>query len=362
LNSLNPKAYPIGVDLGTGSVKLAQLRAADGELLDLMAAAASEIPADCRKDLQRRNEFLAQAIREGLKSNNFQGRQAILCLPAAHTFLQHLRMPRLSPTDLPKALRMELQGKLPYAVDDAVIRHVVAGSVFGDPDGKQEVIVVAVDRGTLESYLSVAAKAKLDVVGINVESCAIVECFARLFRRASDTDRAIMFIDLGSSSTQVVLSHGDRMVFAHNLAQGELQVDKAVASGMGIPVEQARALRWDLQKAGKPGPAEDELYRHIDAHLVGLADEVNQCLHYYESVFRSQPVERAIFVGGGAYDKRLCQTLAQRLNIPAQVGDPLVRVRRMEGAGLQIGLDRREPQPNWAVAVGLSLGAATVAA
>ena len=68
-----------------------------------------------------------------------------------------------------------------------------------------------------------------------------------------------------------------------------------------------------------------------------------------------------VLAGGQAYDKRLCQSLAERLNLPAQIGDPLVRIGRVAGAGLQIGLDRREPQPQWAVAVGLSLGAAQAA-
>ena len=88
---------------------------------------------------------------------------------------------------------------------------------------------------------------------------------------------------------------------------------------------------------------------------------MTQCLRYYESVFRSQSVDRAIFVGGQAYDKRLCQAIAQRLNMPSQIGDPLVRMRRTDGAGVDPKLDWRNPQPAWAVAVGLSLGP-TVAA
>jgi hypothetical protein len=39
----------------------------------------------------------------------------------------------------------------------------------------------------------------------------------------------------------------------------------------------------------------------------------------------------------------------------AQVGDPLVRVKHAEG-GVEMGIDRRQPQPGWAVAVGLSMG------
>jgi Tfp pilus assembly PilM family ATPase len=53
--------------------------------------------------------------------------------------------------------------------------------------------------------------------------------------------------------------------------------------------------------------------------------------------------------------------IAQRLNLPAQIGDPLVRVRTAEGAVDASRFASNEPQPTWAVAIGLSLGAAKAA-
>jgi type IV pilus assembly protein PilM len=218
--------------------------------------------------------------------------------------------------------------------------------------------VAAAPRETLEAYLEMAGKAGLDVVGINIESCAVVQCFARLFRRAGDEARAILFLDLGAQSTQVLLTHGEKLVFARNLDRGDSQFDQALAAGLKISPQQAHSMRRDLQKSTADNPAQDEVYHHLEGPLDSLAAEIMQCIRYHDAVFRNQAVERLVLVGGQACDKRLCQALAERLNLPAQIGDPLLRVRRVDGAGLHIGLDRREPQPQWAVAVGLSLGAA----
>jgi len=205
------------------------------------------------------------------------------------------------------------------------------------------------------AQLAMARRAKLHVAGINVESCAIVECFARLFRRANDQKRAILFVDLGQSSTQAVLSRGNRITFARDLPIAGEQLDQAVAEGMGIDVAEAHRLR--LEAAGATATAEqsDEVSRHLVEPIDTLGNQLVECLHYYESVFRSQDVERVIFLGGQATDRRLCQALAQRVNLPAQIGDPLVRIGSLQAGGLNAGLDRREPQPRWAVAVGLSL-------
>lgn len=355
LKIIKGRNLPIGLDVGSSAIKMAQLRQIENAY-DLLAAGLTAIPQDIRGDFRKRMNFLAESLREMLKANDFKGRECIISLPAEDTVIQHLRMSKMPPDQLARAVRQEMQGKLPWPLHQAVVRHVVAGELPGDGEVKQEVIAVAASRASVEAYLTAARKAKLDVIGVNIESCALVECFARLFRRNADTARTILYLDMGTASTQVVLSHGNRLVFARNLKIGANALDQAVAKTLEISVEQAQAMRRDLLASETPTEAGEELYRMLCEPLDALADQLMQCIHYYESVFRNQSIERAIFLGGWAYDKRLCQAVAQRLNLPAQIGDPLVRCGRVEGAGLGIGLDRREPQPDWAVAVGLSMG------
>ncbi len=356
LKVVRGKTLPIGADLGSSTVKLAQLRCSKDNV-ELLAAGSQDIPQDCRGDLQSRLQFLGPCIRKTVKSHPFRGRQAILAIPAADTFVQHVRLPIMPAEQIADVLPAELHGKLPFPIEEALIRHVVVGDTHGQADTKQEVIVVAAERSTVDAYLSMARRAKLDVVGVNVEPCAIVECFARLFRRTVDRDRTVLFVDLGAASTQAVLAQGDKIAFARNLSLGTDALDMAVAKGMGMPADQARAVRRHIIAGDKADVSKDELYHLLEKPMATIAAELTQCLRYYESAFRNGGVERAIFIGGGAHDKRLCQSLARHLNIPAQMGDPLMRISHVDGAGQKLDLDRRNPQPTWTVAVGLSLGA-----
>ena len=353
------KGLPIGADLGSSTVKLAQLRQSDGNY-ELLAADARDIPPECRADQDQRLAFLADAIKTMLKPKSFVGNRCILSIPAETTVVQHVKMPRMKEDMLSDALGAELEGKLPYPFSDAIVRHVVAGDIPGDSDNKQELITFSVSREVIEAYLAMSRRAKLDVIGVNVESCAMVECFGRLFRRASDAERTILFIDMGATSTQVVFSHGSHIVFARNLQIAGEQFDQGVAEGLHIPIDQVHSLRADLQ-TDETNDNVSQVYRYLEESIEALAGELNKCLRYYESVFRGRPVERAIFLGGQAYDKRLCQSLARHLNLPAQIGDPLLRIKRLGGDVLHEDLDQRRPQPDWAVAVGLSVGAETAA-
>ncbi len=336
---------------------MAQLRSMPGERYELVATGFAELPTESRKNPGSRVRFVAGAIKRILKSQPFKGRQCVLCLPAETTFVQHIKMAKMPDDQLAEALRWELQGKLPYDPSRAIIRHVIAGETFNSEEVKQEVVVLAANREVVESHIALAKRSKLDCVGINVEPCAIVECFARLFRRADDASRTTLFIDIGSTSTQVVVSHGPQLVFARNIFVGGVQFDQAIADGLQMPLEQAIAFRrqnW----GGEDDPARSAkaavlLARPIDE----LSAELTRCLQYYDSVFNSRPLERVVFLGGQAYDKRVCQMLAQRIGLPAQIGDPLARVNRAPDALEQIGVAGEGSLPDWAVAVGLSLGA-----
>jgi Tfp pilus assembly PilM family ATPase len=85
-----------------------------------------------------------------------------------------------------------------------------------------------------------------------------------------------------------------------------------------------------------------------------LTDEIAGCLRYHESVFPDRKVARAIFMGGESRHLGLAQHIARTLRLPAQVADPMASVSRT-GKESTPGVDFHQPQPGWALALGLSI-------
>jgi len=353
---LKGKLLPIGLDLGTTAVRMAQFSQYKGGY-ELVAAASADIPAEKQADFRSRLGFSGPAIKGLLSATGFVGRECVLSLPAEATFVQHVKIDLTDPAGLAAAVAQEVQGKLPFPAAKAEIRHIVAGEV-GGKGGQHEVIVVAVARETVDASLAMARKARLDVSGVNIESCAIVECFARLFRRADDQTRCVLFVDIGHASTQAVISHGNRVVFARNLGIAGRKFDEGIAKRLGIMPGDATEMRKQLADMDSDDARVRELRACMNDEVEELVGELTQCLLYHESIYRTGNLERVIFLGGQATDRHLCQSIAQRLNLPAQIGDPLVRMGNLDTGRSESGLDRRQAQPEWTVAVGLSLGAA----
>ena len=390
LSWFSSKLSPIAVDIGTETIKLLQVEPREGQHR-LAAAACETIPEEVRGKSADREAFVSDALRKML-DEGFRGKQVVTCLPANVMALQHLRMAKMNPEELAKALPFEAAGKLPFDANRAVIRHAISAEVYQNQEARQEVIVMAAPRDAVDRHLNLLSKQKLEVVGIHVEPNALIECFGHLYRRKGDENICTMFIDIGAGATHVVIAHGKNMVFAKHVQIGGDMLNRLVADALKVGIGQAkdmriRASRQQAQAARLPAgvvsigadhnthPLGRQNLAGSGAALAGIdpetvakvteataaavesiIGELLLCMRYYESIFPGRVVDRAIFVGGECRHIPMCQKIAQRLGLPATLGDPLARLTKDNVT--QSSVDVRQPQPGWAIAVGLALGMA----
>jgi type IV pilus assembly protein PilM len=352
-NIFAPPAHPIGVDFGAGTLRLAQVQS-EGDDFKLLAAASAEIPAEVRDDPDARLQFFAESARNLLTQGKFHGRRAVLGLPSSVVHIQHLTVEHVEEKLLRDAIQAQARLKLPFDPAHALLRHAVAGQSPDKDDPRLHVVVMAADTRWVNQYIAAAKKARLDVIGMNMPQLALIDCFANVYRRASDQQSVRMYVDIGGSGTRVSIAQGTRLLFARNFAIGGDHLTAAVAEALGISLQNARTLRLKLGAGGAENS--DRVDAVCAKGLENLANELDRCRVEHESLFPNLKVQRLIFVGGEARLEALCQQISDQLKIPGQTGDSLCRMVRNSRIGIESAIDRRRPQPAWSAAVGLSIG------
>lgn len=390
-NLFGGKICPIGIDLGSHSLKMLQL-AKVGAGWSLVAAAEAPVPGSIAENVSALQEWRITTIKRLLAAKPFKTRKVVTCLPSREILVQHLRVATMGEEELKKALPWEAQEKLPFDTQQAMLRHIVAGEVYDGDESKLEVILMAASRAALQRHLNLIERTKLEIKSIGVEPCALVNSFAHLLGQAEKIEGATILIDLGHTSSKVVIAHGPKVVFARTLDLGARQMIHAVGKGLQMGYEQATRCYENLgkgqradetagQSAAKDhasmgesfhGAADtatttleekhakdveaDQIQAILASELDNLCEEIRSCVRYHNLLFEAQAVARVIFVGGQGHHRALCQKLAQGLKLPAQLGDPLARVapQSLTGAHSDLQAGRRHCQ--WAVAFGLSMG------
>ena len=342
---LRRRCGPIGIDVGSRSVKLLQLSADRTEVVE---AACWELPPGPEGEPDRSPASVAEAVCRAREGRGFRGREAVLCLGAGDLFVQNLRVPQAGGNELTRIVCAEAAGRLPFDVGEAEIRYLEADNVRQGDSVRREVILLACRRTVVEQLMSLAEEAGLVPVALDVEPSALLRCYARQYRRDVDQQRRAMFVNVGGSNTTVVIARGSDAMFVKYIDVGGRHLDAAVARHLKMDLVDAAGLRrhhGDRRADQRDPDVSRGIHESIRPVLDRLATELSMCVRYYSVTFRGQPLASAV-LGGGEASQALAELLAGRLDIACELGDPLRDFEKTRMAGRQ---------GQWDVVTGLAL-------
>lgn len=341
------RVTPIGIDIGSRSVKLVQYSADHSKLIDM---ARWDLPVDYETtpSPEEHSQRLSEAILRAREGRAFRGKDVVVCLNDRHLFLQNVRVPKADAAVIDRTVQQEVAGRIPYPVAETEIRYIEAADIRQGDQVMREVILMACHRPILERILNLIDEAGLIPTAVDVEPLAVLRSYATQFRR--DEDRLIrsLVVHVGYVSTLVMIAQGEELLFVKYVEIGGKQFDESVARSLKMELREAAALRRHNgdRRSDRQDP---EIARSINEAtrpvVDRLANEMAMCVRYHSVTFRGQPLERLV-LGGGEATPALIESLDKRLGLKGELSDPF---RPYESAV------NRGRQGQWDVASGLAL-------
>lgn len=310
--------YPAGVDLNSCHLKVSQL-GLNSKGLFLNAVAIEARPDEIEFGSGDWQRWVVGMAKTMFARGGFTGKGVVASIPSENIFIEHIKViGDASEAGLEKMVLTKIRAKLPFDPTGAMVNYVVTGS---NEDAKEtDVLVMAAEREIVNRQLAIYEKAGLEIKGISVWPLAMTNSYVKFFaQRKSDADVVAMLIDIDVTHTKVVISKQADLLFARLIPVGLKHLSSEEAA-------------------------------------IKLVTETDACCKYFETISHSKKVERLVFFSGRSANEAVCERvsrLAERLQIPAQIGDVLSAVEI--GSGCDITVDRRGCQVDWAIAFGLSL-------
>lgn len=340
------KFGPIGIDIGSRSVKLVQFTADGTRLLD---ASRCDLPGyDDKVEEEQLDAQLVEALTRAREGRAFKNRDAVVCLSDRQLFLQNIRVPKAEQAELERTIQQEAAGRVPFPVADTEIRYVEAADIRQGDALMREVILMACHRPVLERLLSVIERAGLRPIAVDVEPAALIRTYSSQFRREQDRGTRVMYVHVGYGSTLVVIAQDDDLLFVKYVELGGKQFDESVARRLKMDIGESSALRRHNgdRRSDRQDP---EITRSVaDATrpaVERLAGELSMCVRYHSVTFRGRPLERVV-LGGGEASELLLEALGRRVGLEGELSDPF-RMYPRSGKTGRTG--------SWDVSAGLAL-------
>ncbi|HOK94633.1 MAG TPA: pilus assembly protein PilM [Anaerohalosphaeraceae bacterium] len=313
------KTCPIGVDMGSGYLRMVQI-GRNGNGLYLHSATLRAVPADIEFRSPAWQHWAVDTVRSLMREGQFKGKEVITALPTDDLFIDPVKVPRTTVDRLDEVIPPKLQKRLPFPVNDALFQYIVAEPTERAPSDSADILTIAVNREAVNRHLAIYEAAGLEVSKIGIWPTAMITSFSKFFCRRSNEQNVIaLLLTVGTSHSNVVITRGANLLFARAISIGYAQL------------EQTQMLQR-------------------------LLSELDACVRYFEESFSGARIERLVFLAGSGASRTLCDRfaeLARRMQIPAQVGDVTSAIEINQTP--QCLIDRRNSRVDWATAFGLSL-------
>jgi general secretion pathway protein L len=353
----------LGIDLGTWSVKIAEMSAGFRQSHVTALYERPLLPPDEGETALQRAARTAAALiaEEGLEAEMFAtslGGEATLRL---------LTMPFSDPKKIEQVLGYELESQILGELEGLVYDSVISSTRLGeDGTSTTHVIAVAAEKALVRAHIDAlgAVGAEPRVIGAAALSYAALRGHAFAVADGDDAGATLGVIDFGHRHTNVCIVRDGAVLFARSIPRGGEDVSLALVDAFKmspVDAEQAKHQQAFVAQPGQalPSAAHQKVDAAVREALRPLMRELRQTLAAYRAAGEAGP-DRVLVTGGAARLTGLVEHVESELGVPAgrlqlQPGDALLAPSLAQQARAGAALTGSELP---AQALGLALAAA----
>jgi type IV pilus assembly protein PilM len=329
---------PVALDIGASSVTAIQV-AGSGNRVKLRRFYESPLPDGLVVDGEIVDaDILGRELKSFVHRNGLRGSSAQVSVSNQKVIVRNIEMPDMTEAELLGAIEYQAQDYIPIPVDEAVLDFQILGKK-ADADGqpRQEVLLVAAQKAMVETLLTSLKQAGLKVSGVDVSSLALIRALvpaASFLADASQTGVCRGLVDISSSVTTLVVAMDDVLKFTRVINFSSDRFAKVISDHRGIPFDDASAL---VNAVGLPGPlaSQADVYSpevvadtqaQLGSAAAELVGEIRRSFDYYHGQEGAIPLKELVLSGRGSLVRNLDAHLAEALELPVVIGNPLSRV------------------------------------
>jgi len=341
----------IGLDIGTSSVRAAQVTVTKGTSVLERFGQVGLPPGAVRDGEVVDTRAVADAIRTLWANAKFSKKDVIVGVSNQRVFVRLVQVRWMPENELRASLKFQVADLVPMPVDEAVLDFVPLDELEADGIRFVRGLLVAASQDMVLSAIRACQMAGLRVRAADLTPFAVLRSAGTADSLGLQGPEAV--VDVGAKVTNILVHDGGVPRFVRILMLGGDDITGTLVEKLGMPTAEAERLKRDPEALA--APENTNARRVIDAALTEFVDEVRNSVDYYISSTSSKPLSRLVLSGGGSLADGLAQRLATAVRAQVEYGRPFTNVS-FGKTGLA-DEQLRFVEPMAAVPVGLAMGA-----
>ena len=273
----------VGLDIGNHSIKIVELSGAPEK--------PSLVTFGLKKLVGSSQEAIAVSIKSLAEELKISAKDVSIAVSGASLIVRLISMPDMTNEELASAVRFETEKFIPFDINDCILDFRILNKEAADK-GNVDILLAAAKKEHVWQKIKAVQEAGFAVKTVDADILATVNAFLKNFP-SMDKSKTFALVNIGGSSTELVILLGDRPVFVREIAMGGNQLSEAVAKVTGLSPEQSEELLLS------PEDRLDEVVEYAKAATGNLIDEIKLSFGYHENQ-SGKAVDEICISGGGS--------------------------------------------------------------
>ena len=317
------KKNVIGLDIGSSSIKLVELREGKNGY-HLQHLAISSLPPEAIVDGALMDSVtIIDTIRD-LVTSTTKTREVVTSVSGHSVIVKKITLPFMTETELEESIQWEAERHIPFDINDVNIDFQILGYGSENPD-MMDVILVAAKKDIINDYVSVIMEAGLNPVVVDIDAFALENMLG--INYDIEKDEIVAIANVGASVTNINILKNNISAFTRDVFKGGNQITEEIQRQLHVDYEEAEKI-----KVGQKGDSKlrGSSKRYSNPPRNRLAVEIGNSLDFFQSTSTYQKISKLYLSGGGSKIKDFDVILQQQIGIPVEIANPFKRIEYSE--------------------------------
>lgn len=312
----------VGIDIGSSSVKLVQLKEQKG-VFHLQNVGILPLPAEAIVDNSLMDSSsIVEAVKNLFKSLNIKAKEAVCSISGNSVIIRKISLPVMPVEELDDQIHWEAEQYIPFDINDVNIDFQILTADELDPS-KMNVLLVASKKDIINDYLAVFNEAGIKLLVVDVDSFAVQNAFELNYD--VDFDEVSALVNIGASIMNLNIVKGGISLFTRDVQIGGNLYNEEIQKQFGMNNEDAERTKISGESPDN-ARFKDIISRINDT----LSLEMRRSLDFYNSTAGEGKISKVYLSGGGAKTTMLLDSVSQKLDLPVEILNPFLKIRYNE--------------------------------
>ncbi len=316
------KKEVIGIDIGSSSVKVIQLKDNKGSF-QLLNAGIAPLPSEAIVDNSLMDSAsIAAVIKSLVASLGIKVKDVACSISGNSVIIRKIVLPAMPQEELEDQISWEAEQYIPFDINDVNLDFQILSPDYTDPS-KMNVLLVASKKDIINDYIAVFSEAGMQLSVVDVDSFAVQNAFE--VNHDYSSEDVLALINIGASIMNINVIKDGITLFTRDVQMGGNLYSEEIQKQIGLSSQDAEIGKMLAHESN------NELLRGVVLKVnESITQEIRRSLDFYNSTANDDRISGVFISGGCSKVYNLIDMISDKIGLPIEKLNPFAKLKYNE--------------------------------